>query len=860
MVKNISKLCFGIFSLCVIIVLLFTESIYTYAEYTDLVRENIIDNGYKNKYGVAFSVEEDYYCLFVGEKQKLILKETEPGSWNSYKVPKTTEVSWSSMDKRIASVNKKGVVTAKKAGYTYIVATVEGAKVVCEITVVEPYLDYTSIGLGKGDSKQIKLIGSKAVSFKSSDTTVVGVSSSGVVSGKKYGTAIVTVTDNKNKKYKCKVNVTKDVLITRNDELTVVYENGGKETFDVSKEKVTIKEHANTVLFGLYPQSLVRDEELSKEITGAKYDKNGNAVIDGIVYKRITKWDTRYYAEKTWTQKEIEGTRKYNDRISEEGLISESDEVYWASHEFAYYRYEPIKWDILSIAGEKNTRALLVAHDVIEYRPYGGETWEKSSCRSFLNGEFLDMAFSANEKKIIMAVTNQNKAYALEEDEKTGKMLFVVQTAENDTKDRCYLLSYEDVYREQYGFCEDYTEEDYNRRCSASQYADDLGVITRGAIYSTVSGIPIYHLTKEHKESAWYALRSIYRDKWGRGNRNIFVNEKGTISGEDPSELQGIRPVINISVIFSGVNDKNNSGEQIGAEQRGRKNTLTVKYKDGTWQTFNLKTDVLKIDDDVEKVYFGRSFDTRVYLDEDKESDSVFFKDIWKEIDNDPVYGAHKYIADVNGKKYIKIEGSEIEWQNNQDDVWCCDNPIEWTPLKVENNGGQKRMLLMANKVVEGCYWIRGDKKWEDSKMREVLNNCFYEYAFTKQEKKLISTNEIVDSEGKKIRDKVFTFSIEDVTDPKYGFSSDFKDFDSVRRAGVNTYVQWSYSGLFDDGYCTEQGNIAHPWTLRPIEDAELYGLDENAGLYVNAEGKLGNYWWDDCGFLRPVIWIKVEG
>lgn len=167
MVKDLNKCVLRLIVLCTIITLLFPgSSISTHAEYTDLVIENRIDEGNKNAYGIEFFEKEDYYCLFVGEKQKLRIQEREPGSFDRITVPDTTEISWSSMDKRIASVNKKGVVTAKKTGYTYIVATVEGAKVYCEITVVEPYLDHTSIGLGKGGSKQIKLIGSKAVSLR----------------------------------------------------------------------------------------------------------------------------------------------------------------------------------------------------------------------------------------------------------------------------------------------------------------------------------------------------------------------------------------------------------------------------------------------------------------------------------------------------------------------------------------------------------------------------------------------------------------------------------------------------------------------------------------------------------------------
>ena len=856
----------GLILFCMVIVLSLSESVKTYAEYIDLVIENSTEGGNVDAYGNRFFLREEYYCLFVGEKQKLKLREIESESWDSHKVPKTTVISWSSMDKRIASVNKKGVVTAKKPGYTYIVATVEGAKVVCEITVVEPYLDYTSIGLGKGDSKQIKLIGSKAVSFDSSDKSIAIVDSNGIVTGKKYGTATITVQDNNNKAYACKVNVTKDVSFVRNNELTVVYEDGKTEVFDISKEKATIKDHAKAVIFGQYPQSMMKDDEITKEISDAKYDRNGNAVVDGKMYKRITRWDIEGFDVRDMTKNHIESLKAYNEyEYRSEYQIPVADDVYWSSHEFAYFKYDPIQWDIVDIKGGKSPKTLLMTHDVIDFIPCDGNTWENSSCRTFLNDEFIDTAFSTDEKSLILSVTNQNRIYDKVKDDKTGISKLVVLRNDNDTKDMCFLLSAEDMYKEENGFSETLDEEDYNRRCSPSSYAKSLGAVgmySGGVVQGShsISGWPIYRLTKEREEAAPYMLRSTGK-KTSYENNVFFVGESGNIKTFDNNSdnnrygKQGIRPAINISAIIEGTVAKSKKTiNKIGVEQRGGKNTLTVKYKDGNWQNFNLKTDALEFDGEVEKIYFGRCFNTRCYFDEDDETDVD-----WKEVDTDPYFEGHKYVADVSGKKYLKIEGSEEGWQNG---AWCCNSPIEWIPLKVEKKDGQKRILLMAKNIVEGCYGTNDDEKWESSKKRSVLNGLFYEYAFTKQERKFIGTNEIIDSKGKSIRDKVFILSAEEVTDPEYGFSSDYKDEDYARRAGITSYVMWSYSGMFDWGYCTEDGSIAHLWHLRPSEDLRKYGNGsfDNTCISVFTMGEIGNNSCCGIGFLRPVIWLKIEG
>ena len=63
--------------------------------------------------------------LEVGKKVTLKLKNA----------PKKKKITWSSSKKKIASVTKKGVVTARKAGKANITAKVSGKKYVCKVTV-----------------------------------------------------------------------------------------------------------------------------------------------------------------------------------------------------------------------------------------------------------------------------------------------------------------------------------------------------------------------------------------------------------------------------------------------------------------------------------------------------------------------------------------------------------------------------------------------------------------------------------------------------------------------------------------------------------------------------------------------------
>lgn len=77
-------------------------------------------------------------------KLKAILQKEETGS-----------IAWFSMDKKVATVNANGIVTAKKDGTTTIIATTyNGAMAECELTVGEPAATVSPI---KSNGKQIAL-------------------------------------------------------------------------------------------------------------------------------------------------------------------------------------------------------------------------------------------------------------------------------------------------------------------------------------------------------------------------------------------------------------------------------------------------------------------------------------------------------------------------------------------------------------------------------------------------------------------------------------------------------------------------------------------------------------------------------
>lgn len=110
------------------------------------------------------------------------------------------QITWSSSNKKVATVNSKGVVTAKAKGTAVITATCGDYTATCTVTVKTPTLKLakTSASIKAGKKTTIKATATPTgtVKYTSSNKKIATVSSKGVVTGKKKGTAKITVTCN----------------------------------------------------------------------------------------------------------------------------------------------------------------------------------------------------------------------------------------------------------------------------------------------------------------------------------------------------------------------------------------------------------------------------------------------------------------------------------------------------------------------------------------------------------------------------------------------------------------------------------------------------------------------------------------
>lgn len=125
-------------------------------------------------------------------------------------------ITYSSSDKKVAAVDSKGVITAKKAGKAEITIKSGNKKVVVTVTV--PKVKTTKLTgvpktkkIKKGKSFTINAVAAPKntddkITYKSSDEKIVKVTKKGVVKGIKKGTATITVKSGSQTKT-CKVTV-----------------------------------------------------------------------------------------------------------------------------------------------------------------------------------------------------------------------------------------------------------------------------------------------------------------------------------------------------------------------------------------------------------------------------------------------------------------------------------------------------------------------------------------------------------------------------------------------------------------------------------------------------------------------------
>ncbi|HBF68119.1 MAG TPA: hypothetical protein DDW20_02210 [Firmicutes bacterium] len=193
-----------------------------------------------------------------------------------------------------------------------------------------------------------------------------------------------------------------------------------------------IKINDEYIEYGLYPQSYVKDTNITSVLENLPTDINNWILYNGEYYfKKVAK----VYNNESYT---------FNDGTS----IVNGKEY--------YFKCEPIRWKILNVSNNEYkllSTILLdshVFHDNYDERTIDGSlvysnNYQYSSIRSYLNDEFLNTAFALNSNNL---------------------------TANDDSYlDKISLLDKDDYLNSAYGFESDATNKSSSRECKVSEYA-----------------------------------------------------------------------------------------------------------------------------------------------------------------------------------------------------------------------------------------------------------------------------------------------------------------------------------------------------------------------------------------------------
>ncbi len=149
----------------------------------------------------------DPYTVVLLPKDNTTLYISGTETINSQIINPVGNTTYKSSNTKIATVNAKGVITAKKAGKSTITVTNNGISKKFTVTVKKPILNKTNLTLKKKKTFTLSVTGQIGkAKFTSTNSKVAKVNSKGKITAKKKGNATIKVKTN-GITLKCKVKV-----------------------------------------------------------------------------------------------------------------------------------------------------------------------------------------------------------------------------------------------------------------------------------------------------------------------------------------------------------------------------------------------------------------------------------------------------------------------------------------------------------------------------------------------------------------------------------------------------------------------------------------------------------------------------
>lgn len=474
-------------------------------------------------------------------------------------------------------------------------------------------------------------------------------------------------------------------------------------------------------------------------------------------------WDCIYFGN-YWQQKYIpQPGNKPEEGEDDVVHIDDDGTKYIVRADKSCYKYEPIKWRVLSVS-EDGTDAFLMADKTLDGKAFHSNysetvtkdtvTWEISDVREWLNETFMETAFSEEEQNAIVATEIENLSYSS----------YYGGDLEDcaPTEDRIYLPSLDDMVNPEYGFVNNFnpTDDPIAKGFSATdtRRADDTDFAESEGGYKT----------------GGYLLRTLgaFKGCVFRADGEIPTDRIFSTAVDD--EGHGVRPVLHLDLtktdLWEYAGKVKQDWTEIAPDATPAVPTERPTAQPGVTmapgQTYPKnpvvdETDLNKNTWDC--IYFGNYYNTKI-------TPSV----LSLSEDDDTLQ------TDEKGNKYIvRREQGYFQYE-----------PIKWRVLSINEDGTDA--FVMADEVIDLTHYYNDSSveiTWEKSDVRQWLNNSFITAAFNEAEIDAIKETTVTTADnkwsgeagGNVTNDKIYLPSIEEMLETSYGFSSDEKEGDTRR-------------------------------------------------------------------------------
>ncbi len=297
--------------------------------------------------------------------------------------------------------------------------------------------------------------------------------------------------------------------------------------------------NGDKILFGSYPQTEVKESELKNTLTSQAgtlpTEQNAGEWTDYGYYIESSVQSYMWYQDISYGGEKYRGVyftsyRPYLTYYSSSTRESYQDENGYYPNTVYWFKYEPIEWRVLE---QKDGTALLMANIILDSQAYQNDSgewidyntsythsngapagtdvnnYEYSTIRSWLRDTFYETAFNAAAQSLIETTEVDNSAASTESNDNP-------YACEN-TQDKVFLLSYQEILNTSYGFNSSASAYDAARQLQSTDYAKSQGVNVRDYYNSVYDG------------NGWWLLRSPDYSEANRLTRHVSVY--GTADG-----------------------------------------------------------------------------------------------------------------------------------------------------------------------------------------------------------------------------------------------------------------------------------------------------------------------------------------